>query len=541
MIKNINKIIAFLAFIMLTGISCSDLEDYNKNDTNISDETLTIDFKHIGSRFQPIFENIYRYDPAWAYQLQQNLNADVYAGYMTNPRPFVAGANNTTYALVSGWNNFIWSIPYENIMNQSKNISDLATKEAKKYPTLNAVNLILKVEAMHRVSDVFGPIVYTNFGDLDNAGIYDSQQEAYNAFFADLDAAVTALSADVGNGSFAAFDLAYGGDYAKWIKFANSLRLRLAIRISNIDPAKAQAEGEKALNPANGGVLEGNSDNFVVHGNKPHPLSIIDNSWGDIRMNASMESILSGYADGRAEAYFSEVNPGDIETVPVIPGELKGIRGGSPLLPGYADELEQKAAYINFAVINDNVTTSNVQLMTVSEVYFLRAEAALRGWANAGDAQTNYEMGISKSFEQHGVSGATDYIADDTSVPANYVDPVTPANNIDAMSTITIAWNDGASNEEKLERIITQKWIAMFPEGQEAWSEFRRTGYPKIFPVVSNQSGGLIDTDIQIRRIPFVDSELSTNASGVTGAITKLGGADTGGTRLWWDVAGSNF
>ncbi|HIP47820.1 MAG TPA: SusD/RagB family nutrient-binding outer membrane lipoprotein [Lutibacter sp.] len=528
--KNINKIIAVMVMTMMVGVSCSDLEDFNQNDKNISDETLEIDFQHVGSKYQPIFENIYRYDPAWVFQLQQNLNADVYSGYMTNPRPFVAGANNTTYSLVSGWNNFIWSVPYENIMGNSKTISELASED---YPTLDAVNLILKVEAMHRVSDIFGPIVYTNFGDLDNAGVYDSQQAAYNAFFTDLDTAVESLNADLDNKSFTAFDMVYDGDYAQWVKFANSLRLRLAVRISMIDPTKAKLEGEKALNPVNGGLIEVNTDNFIVHSTKPHPLSIIDNSWGDVRMNASMESILSGYNDSRKEAYFDESMD--------YAGERKGVRGGNPLLPGYADELAQKADYIGFSAINDDIHTSDVQLMTASEVYFLKAEAALRGWANAGDVQSNYELGISTSFDQHGLSGdAAAYIADNSSVPADYVDPVTASNSIPAGSTVTIAWNTGDSDEMKLEKIITQKWIAMFPDGQEAWSEFRRTSYPKIFPVVSNQSGGLIDTNLQIRRIPFVDSELSTNAPGVTDAVTKLGGADNGGTRLWWDT-GSNF
>ena len=217
------------------------------------------------------------------------------------------------------------------------------------------------------------------------------------------------------------------------------------------------------------------------------------------------------------------------------------MRGGLPLLPGYTDELAQKADYIGFSAINDDIHTSRVQLMTTSEVYFLRAEAALRGWAGAGSAQANYEMGITTSFEQHGAAGSGAYMADNTSTPADYVDPVNASNNVTALSSITVSWNAGGTNEENLERIITQKWIAMFPEGQEAWSEFRRTGYPKIFPVVSNQSGGVVDTDIQIRRIPFVDSELSTNPNGVVGAVTQLGGADNAGTRLWWDTGGSNF
>ena len=536
--KNINKILACLVVLGFVSTSCSDLEQFNVNDRNISNEQLLGDFQLIGSNYQPIFESIYQYNPAWSYQLQQNLNADVYSGYMTNPRPFVAGANNTTYALVSGWNNFIWSVPYENVMRRTKVINDLSQDE---FPVLHGTSLILRVAGMHRVADVFGPIVYSNFGDLDNAGVYDSQQEAYNAFFTDLDDAVEKISADISNTSFRNFDLSFSEKYTSedgtlanqnWIKVANSLRLRLAIRISKVDPVKAKTEGEKALSHSIG-LISTNDEGFFVNGSQAHPLSVIDNSWGDIRANASMESILVGYNDSRTSSYF------DAPTS--VSGAMKGVRGGLPLLPGYSDELAQKADYIGFSAINDKIHTSKVQLMAAAEVYFLKAEAALRGWTGAGDAQANYEMGISTSFEQHGAGGAAAYMADNTSTPADYVDPVNAANSATALSTITIAWDAGGTNEEKLERIITQKWIAMFPEGQEAWSEFRRTGYPKIFPVVSNQSAGTIDTGIQIRRIPFVDSELSTNPAGVTGAVSKLGGADNGGTRLWWDTGAPNF
>lgn len=526
--NNKYRLLACLVVLSLVVTSCSDLEDYNVNDRNISEEQLEVDFQHVGSKYKPMFESIYQYTPAWSYQLQQNLNADVYSGYMTNPRPFVAGANNTTYNLVSGWNNFIWSVPYSNVIDNAKAIEELTKDEI---PALNGVALILKVAGMHRVTDVFGPIVYTNFGDLENAGVYDSQEEVYNAFFTDLDTAVASLEANIDGEQFQAFDLSYGGNYASWIKLANSLRLRLAIRLSVVAPTTAQTEGEKALSNSYG-LMVSNDDGFYVNSALDHPLSVIDNSWGDIRMNASMESILTGYGDARIGSLFNES--------PDYPGEYKGIRNGLPLQAGYADELEQKAAYIGLSNMNDAVKTSKVQLMTTAEVYFLKAEAGLRGWANAGDTQANYETGISMSFSQHGASGSAAYIADAVSTPADYVDPVNAANNIAAMSTITVAWNRADSNEMKLEKIITQKWIAMFPEGQEAWSEYRRTGYPKIFPVVSNQSAGTIDTDVQIRRIPFVDSELSTNPDGVSGAVTLLGGPDNGGTRLWWDT-GSNF
>jgi hypothetical protein len=527
--KNINKLFACVVVLGIFITSCNDLEQYNVNDKNISEEQLEVDFQHVGSKYKPVFESIYQYSPAWSYQLQQNLNADVYSGYLTPPRPFVAGANNTTYNLVSGWNNFIWSVPYSNIMNNVKSISDLTKDD---FPTLHGTALILKVAAMHRVSDVFGPIVYSNFGDLTNPGVYDSQQDAYNAFFTDLDTAVANLTANIDSPRFTAFDLSYGGNYTQWVKLANSLRLRLAIRISKVDPTKAKTEGEKALSQSLG-LMVTNEDGFFVNGSLDHPLSVIDNSWGDIRMNASMESILTGYSDPRASSYF------DAPTS--VSGEVKGVRGGLPLLAGYTDELAQKAAYVGFSAINDNIHTPKVQLMTTAEVSFLKAEAGLRGWSGAGDVKANYEMGIMLSFQQHGASGAAAYIADNTSLPADYVDPVNSSNNITAMSTITVAWDAAGTNEEKLEKIITQKWIAMFPEGQEAWSEYRRTGYPKIFPVVSNQSGGNVDTNIQIRRIPFADSEKYTNAAGVTTATSLLGGADNAGTRLWWDTGASNF
>jgi hypothetical protein len=157
-----------------------------------------------------------------------------------------------------------------------------------------------------------------------------------------------------------------------------------------------------------------------------------------------------------------------------------------------------------------------------------------------GTAQHFYEEGIRLSFEQHGLD-ASDYINNDVLTPMDYTDPVNADNNIAAATDLTVKWNDADDNERKLEKIITQKWIAMFPDGQEAWSEFRRTGYPKLFPNMVNYSGGTISTDEFIKRVNFVDSEYQANPAGVAGAVECLGGVDNGGTNLWWDVDGGNF
>ena len=99
----------------------------------------------------------------------------------------------------------------------------------------------------------------------------------------------------------------------------------------------------------------------------------------------------------------------------------------------------------------------------------------------------------------------------------------------------------GATNEINLEKIITQKWIATYPDGQEAWSEFRRTGYPKLFRISNNKSGGVISTELGVRRLPFALSEVTNNPAGVESGKAVLGGPDNGATRLWWDVNKGNF
>jgi hypothetical protein len=181
-------------------------------------------------------------------------------------------------------------------------------------------------------------------------------------------------------------------------------------------------------------------------------------------------------------------------------------------------------------------------LMTAAEAWLLKAEAALRGWTGAGTAKDNYESGIKTSFSQYSIDNANAYINDASSKPAEYIDPkaITPdQNNISStsqwLSKITIKWSEADDFETKLERIITQKWICIYPDGQEAWSEFRRTGYPKLFPVVINNSGGKVSTNDFIRRVNLPPDEYLANPLGAKRAAGTLNGPDNGGTRLWWD------
>nr|MBA2760883.1 SusD/RagB family nutrient-binding outer membrane lipoprotein [Segetibacter sp.] len=115
--------------------------------------------------------------------------------------------------------------------------------------------------------------------------------------------------------------------------------------------------------------------------------------------------------------------------------------------------------------------------------------------------------------------------------------PKNPANNAGPLTSLTIKWKEGASMEQKLERVITQKWIAMYPEGQEAWSEFRRTGYPKLYPVMVNNSRGDIPNGEFIKRITYPTSITNASAAATAEAVSKfLDGKDKLFTPIWWDV-----
>ncbi len=533
--KSIKLIYSSLAFAALTLVATSctkKFDEYNTNPTGITNEQLAVDYQNLATPLKQAQLNVYVGNPAWAYQLQQNLIADVYSGYMMSPTPFQSNINNTNYFLVDGWNSYPWDWAYNNVMGNIQSVLN-ATKDPQ-YASYYQWAKILRVEAMHRVSDIYGPIIYSHYGQLNADGSvdYDSQKDTYYEFFNDLDSAINVFTELVQSGApktFTNYDLSYGGDYAKWCQFANTLRLRLAMRIVYADPEKAKAEGEKALaNPI--GLLKINDDNcFVNIGDNDHPLDVINNSWGDIRLGAPIATYMNGYNDSRIAKYALKA------TDPKVAGQYIGIREGINIDAG--------SRYTNYSklVTFSSRPGTKVQLMVAAEAWFLKSEAALRGWSGAGDAKTDYETGITTSFAQYGLDG-TSYINDASSTEQQYIDPnavMLGQNDIKTgspyLSTVTIKWDGAAPFQTNLERIITQKWISLYPEGQEAWSEFRRTGYPILFPVVVNNSGGTISTAKFIRRINFTAGERSTNAAGVTKAVQMLGGPDTGGTPLWWD------
>ncbi|WP_183561286.1 SusD/RagB family nutrient-binding outer membrane lipoprotein [Mucilaginibacter sp. SP1R1] len=529
--RNCNPYLIALCLLTIVGLnSCTkNFEKYNTDQTGIADKDLKVP-----TLFVPIEQQIFQ-----NYQVAQNLNADAYAGYSTPPQGFGRTLYNMNYVFVDGWNQTAFNQIYTKIIGPIKNkLAVLGVKST--LPDFWAIALLLQVEAIDRVTDKFGPAPYSKVGSSLISIPYDDQQSIYQQMFLQLDTASSNLQAFIaanpGATPFAKSDVVYGGDYTKWLKLANSLRLRLAMHIAKVDPATAKVQGEKALS-ASGGLLSAVADDAAIAGSGQNDYFVITKSYTDNCMSASIQSYMVGYKDPRISKYFLPIDPTFTFPGASHAGQYIGIRIGA--------DIPAKPAYSGYSVYNynDTFTASAPELfMTAAEVWFLKAEAALRNWTGAGDAQTNYETGIQTSMAQYGVSsGAAAFIADGTSTPIAYTDPQNATNNSPALSAITIKWDASAGNEAKLERIITQKWLAMFPEGQEAWTEFRRTGYPKLFPVVNNNSNGTIDTKIQVRRLPYPLSEGTTNAAGLQGGIKLLNGPDNGGTRLWWDVDKANF
>ena len=511
-----------LCLSLLTAFSCTDnFEEINTNPEGATSEQLDQDYNSIKSLFKPAFNHLYICETTWQYQIQQSLQADGWSGYMTTPVPF-GPQNNHDYVLNGGWNSYAWDDAYGNIISY---LYKAEQRSKDKFNQFYAWSLILKVATMQRITDMYGPAVYSKFGK--GVATYDSQKEIYNQMFKDLDFAVAELTKRNAAGEKTAFDETdlslYEGKYANWTKYANSLRLRMAMRISKVDPALAKTEAEKAISHSLG-VFTNNGDALKIK--SPTDLNVIDvmsHSWVGLFMGADMESILGGYQDPRIAKYWN--------TSKITPGEYKGVRTGIVYPSG--------STYSKFSQTGPRTKTGEITWMSTAKVYFLRAEGALRGWNMGGTAKDLYEAGIKASFEQNGVEGAAAYSTDNTKLPKDYIDPLNPANNAQAISKITVAW--GTDKEKNLEKIITQKWIATYPDGQEAWSEFRRTGYPKLFRISNNQSNGIISTELGVRRLAFSDSEVTNNKEGVASGVAALGGLDNGATRLWWDTTAPNF
>ncbi len=530
MIRNILK--PALAALTLAAAACTaNYADINGNPYEPTDKDMGTDGYIISSVLTSLAGAVVSTDVNTA-QFTDVLLGGPMGGYYSTTGKF----DNTimNYNPTDDWTNVfmrsdrVIPVLYSNLQ-QLKKVSD--------DPVVLAIAEVIKVAAMHRVTDTYGPIPYSKIGQNGQIQVpYDSQEAVYDKFFEELNHAIAVLTEYRANSISSKADYIYGGSAAKWCKFANSLKLRLAMRIVYADRKKAQEMAESAVSTANGavGVFTSNDDNACMtsFGADGNPVYVAVNynrpsdclTGGDTHAAADIVCYMNGYGDARREKYF---------TPSEWPGETYvGIRRG--IVVPELTTTGRKYSGVNIS------GSSPVVWMNAAEVAFLKAEAAaVFGFdMGPGNARQFYEEGIRLSFEQWKVAGAEKYMADSESKPQLYIDPYKANTYNDEISSVTIAWDEGATKEQMQERIITQKWIANWQLGNEAWADYRRTGYPRLMPATTegNKSQGVVDSRLGARRMRYPADEYTTNNANVNQAVgSLLRGADNMATRIWWD------
>ena len=510
--------LAFLCCIVVS-LSCTKKYDAINTDKNSVATVGPAELPFLFSKAQSTST-----ESQWNYQVAQNLFADQYAQYFACTATYFPSDRLT---IRMDWVGAAFNPMYTDVVPQLQSIFAASDPGSAEY----AMAQTMWVLTFHKITDYWGPIPYFSAGQPATTVPYDAQDKIYADFFVKLDSANATLKAHAGENHFGNYDLFYGGDVNKWIKLTNSLRLRLAVRISKVDPAEAKIQAESAF--AEGVMTASPDDDAFVQrstkGGDGNGLSIMSD-WNEFRMSASMESVLKGYSDPRMGVFFlPAVGTGTFDglrnglTVAQL-GDASnkadanshaGARWASPSAGGSADYLS---------------TAQNV--METAEVYFLRAEGALLNWNMGGTPKDLYEAGITNSMKQWGITGAavTTYINSTAT-------PVAPNDFLHspALTNIPVKF-DPANQDIQKEQIATQKWLALYPDGLEAWADYRRGHFNKLYPVANSDNPDIPDPTTQwIRRIPFLLSEQQVNGPAVDAAVQLLNGPDKVTTPLWWD------
>jgi hypothetical protein len=477
------KIAILLSFIALSVSSCTD------DITGLNQDTKN----PVTTKSEFLFTNAQK---ALSDQMvSTSVNLNVY-------RLFVQQWTETTYLDESQYNLATRTIPdnhfrilYRDVLRdllEAKTMLDAETPAtAEATAVLNnkkALVDILSVYAYHVLVDTFGDIPYTEALNIEGFTTpkYDDAQTIYKDLITRLTADVAKLDASAA--SFNTADLYYSGDAAQWVKFANSLRLKLAVNMNDVDPSYSAAQITAAIA---GGVITANADNAVIHyssseASNYNPIynDLVASNRNDFVPGKTIVDAMNTLNDPRRPSYFT-FKPGTTDYVGGIIGETNSYASYSHV----ADPIKAK----------DFVGT----IISATEVQFLLAEAAARGVSAAGNAESRYNAAISASFEEWGAGDANAYLGQ-----AN------------------VKYN--AANWKK--SIGEQAWIALYNRGFEAWTSYRRLD----FPVLSAPPLTYNDVKEVPKRYSYPAFEETLNGANVQAASTKIGG-NTLITKLFWD------
>ena len=459
----------------------------------------------------------------------------------------------------------IWTSFYPNAV---KNLVDgiYRTSEDASKNNINAALRIYRVYMMSLITDVYGDCPYSEAGlgflDEKYNPRYDTQEEIYSDFFVELKAAASQLSSA---GDRLTGDIIFGGDINKWKKLANSLRMRYAMRISNVAPDKARIEFEDALN-SDGGIMTSAGDDALIK-YMAIAFSFGQESYSDYRGNAMSQlwfgndpannpsyicstffnqlkdtndprcyQVCRFYYDGLMSAtkpdgridLTDEILSKGIKMEPCDPGTyswdnwpagyksdiLSEMAANNPSIdPNMAREVRPKLASAFLKGDCPGV------VMTYAEVSFLLAEATLNGWVTNDNAESYYKKGV---------RAAMDFLSD------NYD---TEKVSTEEFENYMAANPFGYTTEQKRVNINTQAWIHHFTNPNECWANLRRSGFPRLKSPEAYGQGAYLTGGVEIPvRLCYPVLESSYNKQGYDEALDRMGGSNSWNIPLWWDV-----
>lgn len=436
------------------------------------------------------------------------------------------------------YNNGLWNTAFNTELKETQQIIDLTKGKAE---MLNQYNIarIWRIQILHRVTDMYGDMPYSEAAKGLNGTYkpkYDKQADIYADMLKELDEAALAL--DPAKPSYGAADFVYGGAPAKWKTYAYSLMLRLGMRMTKVDPAKAETWVKKAIA---GGVMKSNADIAkLTH------TSASGTNWnwdsrqlqtaegvppsaqgrGFSKLNKTLIDYLKATNDPRLPFYATlwkgNININDLPANS-DPAVQKGLPGDydyttiANLIPNWNADMQRDYSEVNINTIAHLEAPTTFQ--SYAEVEYLLAEAALRGWG-PGTAKEHYDKGVTAHFQATSLyPNAALVIPNASLAAANYL----AAN----------PYNSGVSFAEQMRQIHTQFWVTMFGQMNniESFANWRRTGYPVLIPTnyPGNETGGIIQ-----RRLRYPSTEQSLNTENYNAAIAAQG-PDLFLTRMWWD------
>ncbi len=459
----------------------------------------------------------------------------IFPGYYSNGDKYVQGGSFLAYQ-ASTWNDAYQAASYlREIQNLTKGNADLVN--------LRGISVILETLNIEAITDVYGDAPYSQALEAKSGisqPVYDKQQDIYNGMLAKLDSVIPTLDPSKTITKNDVFP--YNGDVTQWKKFGYSLMLRIAMRLTKVDAATAQKYAEKAYA---GGTFSSNADNAYVVFDNSHGFNNANSSalavaedysevrWGkmlidylkstnDPRLGVIAEVPLPGKANAANESLAGDHTPANQQGMPNGYDQNGGATDishapGYPGPTGTGGDINPTGAYSRptSAVYLPLNTPSFV--LTYAQTEFLLAEAAVRGWNVGPTASVHYSNAITSALQTYGTLNAAGTISSATATAYATANPL-----------------DVSSSANSLAQINTEYWVyeGTIFDFDEAWSNWRRSGYPSLTPVTytGNFTNGTIP-----RRQSYPTSEATTNPTNYKAAVTALTGGDLYTGRVWWD------